>query len=211
MTSIPDPLYEKQKNVAATLNRRRLSASQTSQEIIARREAFFDRLTLLNAGALTFSVTQLGNLGARGSGSSPYLYCAWGFLLLAIAACLVRNLSHQHYQMADVMTKMSESEIAYIDVDYEIVNTRTVMYSDSVEPFDKNAEIALNRSNRETWKSELVKHENRLRRNWAFVNGAEWVAGSAMVLAFGLLIAFAILNLGFTKSLPIVNSGGRPF
>jgi hypothetical protein len=34
---------------------------------------------------------------------------------------------------------------AYIDVDHEIVSTRPVVYSDSVEPFDKDREIALNR------------------------------------------------------------------
>jgi hypothetical protein len=195
MTSIPDPLYEKQQNEAAKLNRRRLAASETSKEIIARREAFFDRLALLNAGALTFSVTLLGNLGAKNPHCPVLLYGAWGLLLIAMTSCLARNLTHQHYQMADAMTKMAESEIAYIDVDHEIVSERTVMYSDSADPFDRKREISLNRSNRAVWQKTLDQQQKAMKRNWGIVSGAEWVAGIAMIFGFGLLVVFAVRNL----------------
>src|SRR5271165_3009867 len=100
MSATHNPLFEKVKNTADKLNRRRQTASATSKEIVARREAFFDRLALMNVGALTFSVTLVGRLGTNARFPKDLLV-AWGFLLLAAGACLMRNLSHQHYQMAD--------------------------------------------------------------------------------------------------------------
>ena len=118
-----------------------------------------------------------------------------GLLLLAAGACLVRNLSHQHYQMADAIANMAESEVAYIDVDHEVISSENVMYSDSAEPFDQNREVTLNRKNREIWKKTLDKQQRAATRHWGIVHTAEWVAGSAMLLGFAFLIAFALRNL----------------
>lgn len=189
-----NPLAEKVKNTAEKLNRRRQGASETSKQIVARREAFFDRLALMNVGALTFSVTLAGRLGANAHFPRT-LFFAWGFLLLAVGACLIRNLSHQHYQMAEAVAKMAEAEVAYIDVDHEVIGTGNVIYSDSAEAFDQNREIALNRSNREVWKKTLETQRNRVSRHWYIVIGAEWTAGSSMLAGFGFLIAFALRNL----------------
>jgi hypothetical protein len=123
------------------------------------------------------------------------LFFAWGFLLLAAGACLIRNLSHQHYQMAEAIANMAESEVAYIDVDHEVISTDNVAYSDSAEPFDQKREIAVNRSNREIWKSTLETEQRRVSRHWRIVTGAEWTAGLAMMAGFGCLIAFALRNL----------------
>jgi len=194
MSTVQNPLFEKVKNTAAKLNRRRQSASDTSKQIVARREAFFDRLALMNAGALTFSVTLAGRMESNAHFPKT-LFGAWGFLLLAAGACLVRNLSHQHYQMADALANMAESEVAYIDADHEVISTENIMYSDSTEPFDQNREITLNRSNREIWKKTLETQQRTATRHWGIVHAAEWVAGSAMLLGFGLLITFALRNL----------------
>ena len=96
----------------------------------------------MNVGALTFSVTLAGRL-VLNARSPKTLFFAWGFLLIAAGACLLRNLSHQHYQMADSVASMAEAEVAYIDVDHEVIGTGNVMYSDSPELFDQNREVTL--------------------------------------------------------------------
>ncbi|MCU1268808.1 MAG: hypothetical protein JWN74_102 [Acidobacteriaceae bacterium] len=199
-----DELLEKRKNEAERLNRRRRAAADTSIEIISRREAFFDRLALLNAGALTFSVTLLSNAGLTSGLSWPlFLYIAWGLILLAMAACLGRNLFHQHFQMSDVMTKMAESEIAYLDVDLEIMNSGIIGgYSDSAEPFDLQRETTVNRSNRDDWQRSLTDHQRKVKRNWGLVVAAEWIAGISMLMGFACLIAFAVRNIGHGTHTP---------
>lgn len=193
---VPDPLYEKHNTEAERLNRRRKTASETSKEIVARREAFFDRLALLNTGALTFSVTLLGSLAAKNPHGKHLLFAAWLLLLLAAGACLLRNLLHQHYQLADVMTNMAESEIAYADIGHEIMSKRYITaYSDSTEPYDRQKEIALNRSNRDVWSKSLDAEQNKSKWYWRIVQGSEWTAGIAMILGFALLVIFAVRNM----------------
>jgi len=194
MATAYNPLVEKAKNAEETLNRRRQTASETSKQIAARREAFFDRLALMSIGALTFSVTLAGRLGAN-THFPKTLFFAWGFLLLATAACLIRNLSHQHYQMADAVANMAASEVAFIDIDHEVISKGNVRYSDSPGPFDQKREITLNRSNREAWKRTLEAKQHTVTRHWRIVARAEWVAGIAMLSGFGFLIAFALRNL----------------
>jgi hypothetical protein len=194
MATIQDPLYEKAKNETARLQRRRQAAHDLSKEIITRRETFFDKLALLNAGALTFSATLLTKLGAT-LHYPFFLQIAWGSLLIAIGACLIRNLTHQHYQMADTFGDMAESEIAYIDIDHEVVTTRNVIYSDSSEPFDKLRELSLNRSNREKWKKTLDRERSKAERHWRILRGAEWAAAISMFVGFLFLVAFATCNL----------------
>ncbi len=194
MSTGHNPLFEKVKNTAAKLDRRRQAARETSKQIVARREAFFDRLALMNVGALTFSVTLAGRLGTSAHFPKT-LFCAWGFLLIAAGACLLRNLSHQHYQLADAMTDMAESEIDYIDVGQEVIKTENVIYSDSPEPYDQNRELALHGSNREVWKKAHAKYQRTNTRNWKIVIGSEWTAAIAMLLGFAFLIVFALRNL----------------
>ncbi len=193
---VTDPLYEKHKTEGERLNRRRKAASETSKEIVVRREAFFDRLALLNTGALTFSVTLLGSLAAKNPHGKYLLFAAWLLLLLAVGACLMRNLSHQHYQLADAMTEMAESEIAYIDAAHALMTERNIAaYSDSTEPYDKPKEIALNRSNRDVWSKSLDEQQRKSTWHWRIVHGSEWTAGIAMILGLALLVIFAIRNM----------------
>src|SRR5580658_7899718 len=93
-TSQHDPLATKVAAVAEKLNRRRMNARETSIEVNAQRSKFFDRLAVLNAGALTFSVTLL-NVSSLNAAIYPpillFLYAAWACLLIALLACLLRN------------------------------------------------------------------------------------------------------------------------
>jgi hypothetical protein len=193
MSTTPhDPLIEKRSSVAETLNRRRRTASDASVKIAADRNAFFDKLAVLNAGALTFSVTLLGRSVQPDPHKMLLLYAAWVSLLIALGACLVRNFSHQDYQFSDAASRRAESEIAYIDVDTEIVSTKSIVYADSAEPFDRERELRINRENREVWQKELTRLQPRTQRNWRLVVATEWIAGIAMFVGFLLLIVFAV-------------------
>ncbi len=198
-----DPLIEKRKSIAETLNRRRQTASETSKKVAEDRNAFFDRLAVLNAGALTFSVTLLGTSVRQHPNSLLLLYVAWASLLIALFACLLRNLTHQGYLFSDAASKRGESEIAYIEVDSEIVSAKSIVYADSAEPFDKERELRINKENREVWQKELTRMQKKTERNWRLVVASEWIAGIAMLLGFVLLIVFAVANSSVPAEYPL--------
>ncbi len=200
-----DPLIEKRNAIAETLNRRRQTASEASRKVAEDRNAFFDRLAFLNAGALTFSVTLLGTSVRQHPQSLLLLYVAWASLLIALFACLVRNLSHQGYLFSDAASKKAESEIAYIDVDTEIVSTKSALisYADSSESFDKERELKVNKENREAWQSVFARMRKKEERNWRLVVATEWIAGIAMLVGFLLLVVFAITNSSVPAGYPL--------
>ena len=198
-----DPLVEKRKAKAETLNRQRQRASETSIKVAEDRNSFFDRLAILNAGALTFSVTLLGHSVQLQPHKILLLHAAWVSLLIALGACLVRNFSHQGYQFSDAATKRAESEIAYIDVDSEIVSTKPIAYADSAGPFDKERELRINKENREVWQKELTRLQPEVERHWRLVISAEWIAGIAMLAGFLLLIVFAVANSSVPVGFPL--------
>jgi len=114
--------------------------------------------------------------------------------LIALATCLVRNLTHQHYRISHAVAELARAEVSYIDVDYEAISTRVVAYSDSSEPFDMQREIKLNRSNRAKWQESLETMETKRERHWKVAMISEWVAAVSMSTGFLLLITFAIIN-----------------
>jgi len=192
--SAQDPLITKVKDLAEKLNRRRRAAAETSEKLIEERSAFFDRLAILNAGALTFSATLFGTLMLDDPRGVFCLHAAWAFLLIALASCLARNLFHQHYRFSHVGAEMAKAEVAYIDVDHEVISTTAVAYSDSSDPFDKEREVKINRSNREKWQQELERQESQRERYWTFARITEWTAAVAMFIGFLLLTVFVTIN-----------------
>lgn len=192
--STPDPLIAERNAVAEKLNRRRLTASDASKEIAQNRNSFFERLALLIAGALTFSVTLIGHLGEQSVHAVLFLHVAWGFLLLALLACLARNLSHQHFVFSDVAVDRAEAEIAFIDVGTRIVSTKTLAYSDSSEAFDKERELLIYKNNRQVWQKEQDERRRQSGRYWRLVRVMEWAACLCMFFGFLLLVTFAVAN-----------------
>lgn len=189
-----DPLFEKQKGAAETLDRRRKVAHDVSVRVAADRSDFFYRLSLLSGGALTFSVAWLGYFAPLTTCRLMLIYASWLFLLTSLCACLIRNLSHQGYLFADVASKRIESEIAYIDVDSELITTHVVAYSESSENFDRHRELRINKENRELWQEELKKHQPFVDRYWKRVKLMEGLATSCVFVGFLLLIIFAVVN-----------------
>jgi uncharacterized integral membrane protein len=189
-----DPLFTKVQDLAEKLNRRRRTTSETSEQLIQERNAFFDRLALLNAGALTFSVTLFASLSTKNPNGLFFLHSAWIGLLIALAACLVRNLSHQHYRSSHVHASLASAEVDYIDADHEAISSRVVAYSDSEEPFDQQREVKINRDNRTKWEQRLAEMETTRDRYFNLARICEWIAAVSMTTAFLFLVIFATVN-----------------
>jgi hypothetical protein len=196
-----DPLEVKLNTAREKLNRRRKRASEVSEQVNEHRSAFFDKLAILNAGALTFSVTLLNPTSPLAPSHTPLLfilYAAWMALLFALSACLVRNIAHQNYHYYDAMMDNAESEIAFLEVDREIIleKSRTVgiVYSDSPEPYNLERELEVRRKSRDGWTTSLQKSRLKVDRSVRVFRTAEWVAGISMPLGFLALIAFAVLK-----------------
>jgi hypothetical protein len=196
-----NPLIAKRNAAAETLNRRRRTASETSVKITEESNAFFDRLAVLNAGALTFSVTLLGHPTQTNS-RFYILYGAWILLLIALASCLVRNYSNIGHRFYSSVSNRAEAEIALIDADSEAVDSLSgfIKYDDAAEPFNKERELKINRENREVWQEELERVKKQIRIRWRVHGIAEWTAAVSMCLGLLLLIIFAICNTQLTGS-----------
>src|ERR1019366_1131160 len=117
-----DPLRARVDAAAETLNRRRQAATEVSKTIADERNEFFHKLAVLNAGALTFSVTLLVHPVRQSLWMHYFLYAAWLLLLIALGACLLRNLHHQGYRLSDAVADNAESEISYIDASTDFIS-----------------------------------------------------------------------------------------
>jgi hypothetical protein len=162
------------------------------------RSRFFEKLALLNAGALTFSVTLL-TPATPGQPTYPpiliVLQGGWVCLLIALGACLLRNLANQGYRYYDAVAKMQQSEIEYIDADTALIQAgRVGTYSDSTDRFDAKRELAVNSEKRAGWEKGMGEAKARADRNTKIRRVAEWVVGVSMPLGFLLLVVFSILK-----------------
>lgn len=200
MSSTPhNPLVEKRNAAGETLDRRRRTAAEFSVKLADDRIAFFDRLALLSAGALTFSVTLLGHTSQPHPHRLFVLYAAWLFLLLSLCSCLLRNYSNQAHRFYQVGSNRAESEVALFDADSEVVAAMAgqIAYSDASEPFDKDRELKINRENREVWQKEFERTKKKAEAHWKVSQWAERVAGVSILIGFLLLIAFAVVSTSF--------------
>jgi hypothetical protein len=195
MGSTNNPVVAKRNSAGATLDRRRRTAAEMSVKIAEESSGFFDKLAVLNAGALTFSVTLLSRQ------TQPHwqlfiLYAAWVLLLVALASCLLRNYANLGHRFFSVGSNRAESEVALIDADTEAVKALagSLQYEDSVEPFDQVRELRINLENREAWQNEFERTKRRATFLWKVHQVTQWSAGLGMLLGFFLLIIFAILN-----------------
>lgn len=191
-----NPLVEKRNAAAATLDRRRKTAAETSVAVAEGLNAYFDRLALLAAGALTFSVTFLGNSNRPHSHRFFILYAAWTCLLVALGSCLLRVFANHGHRFYKVGADRAEAEVAYCDADAEVVSVfaESIQYADAAEPFDKERELKINRENRAVWAAEHQRTTKIANRLWTLHIAAEWTAGISLFVGFVLLMAFAVFN-----------------
>jgi hypothetical protein len=195
-TTPHNPLIEKRKAAAEKLNRRRRTQANFSVKLAEERSAFFDRLSVLAAGALTFSVTLLGHPSQLHAHRFFVLYAAWMLLLAALGSCLVRNYFNQGHRFYSVGSNRAESEVEVIDADSDAVTAfvGSLMYDDAAEPFDSNRELRINRENRVMWQEAWETNKRKADSHWKISEAAEKTACVTMILGFLLLIVFAVAN-----------------
>jgi hypothetical protein len=191
-----NPLIEKRNAAAETLNRRRRTLSEFSVKLAEERHAFFDRLALLAAGALTFSVTLIAHPVPPHALRLFILYGAWIALLIGLGGCLVRNYTNQSHRFFSVGSNRAESEVALIDADTETVTAMAplIKYEDATEPFDKERELRINKENRDVWQAEFERTKRKAELHWKFAEFAERAAIICVIVGFLLLIIFAVVN-----------------
>ena len=197
MSTTPhNPLVERRNNAAEQLDRRRRTAAETSVKVAEGLNAYFDRLALLAAGALTFSVTLVGHPTRAHSHRLFIIYAAWACLLTALGSCLLRVFSNHGHRFYKVGANRAEAEVALIDADTEVLKVlgHSIAYSDAAEPFDKQRELKINDDNRAVWRKEFLRTEKMANLLWRIHQGAGWIAGVAMFLGFLLMMTFAIYN-----------------
>jgi hypothetical protein len=191
-----NPLIEKVNAATEKVNRRRQRAAETSAKVADDLNMYFDRLALLAAGALTFSVTLLGQPTHPHSHRFFIIYAAWGCLLISLGSSLLRvfsNIGHRFYRVG---AGRAEAEVEYIDADTEAVDKmdHALKYADATEPFDKKRELKINENNRAVWKTEQKRTEKIAARLWRLAVAAQWTTGVSLFLGFLLLMSFAVYN-----------------
>lgn len=200
MSNIPvvphNPLVERRNAAAEALNHRRRAATEFAAKLADDRCAFFDKLAVLAAGALTFSVTLIGHVSQPHPQRLFILYAAWLSLLIALGACLVRNYSNQSHRFYSVGTNRAKSEIEFFEADSDAVKhlSGKIAYADAPEPFDEDREAKINKENREVWQRELERIKKKAEFHWKLSETAEVLACVSMLVGFFLLIAFAMLT-----------------
>jgi hypothetical protein len=72
---------------------------RVQHEIARDRTSFFEKLGLLNGGALILSISTLTYLSGKGNGLQlkPVLWATWFSFVLALIACTFRNAFYQRY------------------------------------------------------------------------------------------------------------------
>jgi hypothetical protein len=141
--TVPDQLAEASKKH----ERLKELFEAIQQETIRDRARYFEKLALLNGGALALSVSVLGYFVTR---PAPRVHCvialhtAWGLLLVGLLASVFRNLYHQNYRFyrsaswwaeAVAGLKSAEAEFVKSRVDILVDQSRHVLTSSEGEQF----------------------------------------------------------------------------
>jgi hypothetical protein len=190
-----NPVVEKRNAAAENLNRKRKTAAEMSVKVAEETVGFFDKLAVLNAGALTFSVTLLSHPTQK-HWQLLVVFAAWGFLLLALASCLIRNYANMAHRFYKAGADQAEAEVALIEADSDAVTAlgSFIKYADATEPFDVARELQIDKENREVWQKEFDRRKTTAEVRWVVNLVAQWAAGISMCLGFLLLIVFAVFN-----------------
>lgn len=196
MATPPNPLIERRNSAAETVDRKRKTASETSVSVLEGLNALFDRLALLAAGALTFSVTLLGHPARPREHRYFIIYAAWSFLLVSLTCCLLRIFASHSHRFFQIVSSRASSEVELIDADSAVVKSLHpfLKYSDSVEPFDAARELKISYGNRERWQTETARTSKWEKVMWKMNVVTQWTAAISLFFGFLFLMGFAVYN-----------------
>jgi hypothetical protein len=168
------------------------SASERSQ--------FFEKLALMNGGAIVLSVTFIGYfLSDHGTINRRHLlHGAWMLLLLSLLACLLRNFFYQNYvyysRVSPYVRKLGEESDMEAQVAIDL-STPMLSENDAVMTPKEREEYAAGlkkkAQNRHTEAATAAAKGKRAERIWRPCEPAALVA---LFLGLVMLVWFAILN-----------------
>jgi uncharacterized protein (DUF486 family) len=167
-------------------------------EVIREAARYYERIALLNGGALVLSVTFLGYLSSRQVPRIAWiivLHFAWGFLLLGLLAAIFRNRIHSGYTYYSAFCQMADRVIGLNTAEIQLLESGNVQFVDAQLRAASTNEIAKDlEKKRETWNRSRENAERKRKISERVFRVLEFGAEGCLVVGLILLIFFAVRN-----------------
>lgn len=195
-----DPPTDQLKRLSEKLKDSSEKIDEFQYKAASERSQFFEKLALLDGGAIVLSVTFIGYfLSAQGTlRGRRLLYGSWSLLLLSLLACLLRNFFYQNYlyysRVPSYIQQLSEQKELEAKV---AIDPTQLFLSEEGRPLtakereDFAAELKTKAHNYRTEAKAAVGRGKRAERVW---RPCEPAALIALFCGLTLLVSFAILN-----------------
>lgn len=174
---------------------------EVQYEVIREGARFFERLALLNGGALVLSVSFLGFLSSRQGTSMEHievLYTSWGMLLAALLASTFRNLYHQAYLYHATFSMWARDAETLKEIEVETVGgsnalivdaNRKPLLADALQRFRGRLE-----TNKAFWTQAKGKSEKDAESYTRVYKFCEYVSQIGFFFGLLLMVFFAVAN-----------------
>jgi len=196
-----DPPSEQLKRLSESVKTSAQKIDEFQYKAASERSQFFEKLALMDGGAIVVSVTFIGYfLSAQGTlRGRGFLYGSWCFLLLSLLACLLRNFCYQNYlyysRVSPYIRKLSDQKELEAKVATDQTQTFLAEEGDRVltpeEREDFATKLRAKADNYRTEADSAITKGGRAARIW---RPCEPTALIALFCGLVLLVCFAILN-----------------
>ncbi len=199
MDGANDPHYLKVKDAGEAIAHAREQLDAAGTHYKEQHIAFFEKLALLNGGALASSATVLGYFApSHGvARASSVIEAAWGMLAVGMVASFSRNYFAPllpWYQSFEIyMRKKAEHQRADADAMRNLRDTILDRYSG--QPLDRDEEIRISEGNAGRWEAASKAADAKAKRRKVLMDVSEYAALGASVVGIFLLVAFTLLNM----------------
>ena len=189
--SVPNDLTPAQKLAQS----RRKRFQEISSEVAAERSRYFERLALLNGGALTLSVTLINTFLTSHAVTLLrwVLTVSWGFLLAGMLCAVLRNFfhtSHKYYYHFGRMAK-AESELSEEEVDFY---SGGQVFKNGVE-MNREELLDTAKTNTTAWNKQWLDADRNEKSSSRLFTTLEVCAQTSFFLGLIMLIVFSIMNV----------------
>jgi hypothetical protein len=195
-----DPPAEQLKRISEKIATTSAEIDKFQYRAASERGQFFEKLVLLNGGAIVVSVTFLGYFLPRQDTIRfrPVLHWSWSLLLVSLLACLVRNFYYQNYvyyaRVSPYIRKLSERT----EIEAKVAVDPTQLFlTDEDKPMtatERDAFAAELKAKSQNHRTEADRAGRRARFAERVWRPCESIALTTLVLGLTLLVWFAIIN-----------------
>lgn len=172
-------------------------------EVMREGARFFERLALLNGGALVLSVSFLGYLSARPQANVAnifILYVAWGFLMAGLLASTFRNLYQQSYVYFATVAPWAEAGAKLKEVELKVLQDadgRSILVDSAHKPLSSEEQtkfLEMLGKKRDSWTKLRDKAEGRAASYERAFVALDLIAQIGFVVGLLLMVSFAVAN-----------------